>query len=791
MPVSAQEASQKTIITPLLTGFVIAWTVVVGSSLAWNVFQNHEQANTLALREALANFNKDQGFRFWGTRHGGVYVPITEQTPPSPYMAHIPERDIQTPSGTELTLLNPAYMVRQMMDEYAALYGIKGHITGLVLLRPENAPDPWETAAMRRFKADPSLEEVSDFTTLDGVPYIRLMRPMYMKPGCDKCHGHLGFKDGDFRGGVSVSLPMKLFLEERDQQNLVLGASHGVIWLMGLFAIFGGGRRIQSSFAKTQRAEAEVRELNHDLENRVKERTNELFEQSTRLHTTISNAADGILVIDSAGIIDTFNSAATRIFGYAEHECLGKPITMLMPEPHATMHDGYIKKYEKTGHSHIIGNGREVEAIRKDGTLFPLYVAVSKLELDDRVLYCGIFRDLSKDKKNEQNLRKAMAQAERANQAKSEFLASMSHELRTPLNGIIGFSQLLQYDPGEPLSENQTSYTKLITDAGQHLLSLINDILDLSRIETEGFSLSIETINPGMAIENCMTLIVPVAEKYNVTIEMQETQQSLPMVLADEVRFKQVLMNLLSNAAKYNHIGGKVIIKAEEIDECVRFFIIDNGPGIAQDKLEDLFDPFNRLGQEAGTIEGSGIGLTITRKLIKRMNGDMGVESTLGEGSTFWFEVPISHRAAQEHTDITSGPIENLTPPEGDFRILYVEDNAHNRTLMGELLKPFRNIEYITAIRGEDGVILASDMQPDLILMDIDLPGIDGFETLKRLKGRDITQDIPVIAITANALPRDLRKAHRAQFEDYLTKPLDVRRTQRVIFNALSEARST
>ncbi|MCW8915381.1 MAG: PAS domain S-box protein [Magnetovibrio sp.] len=767
------------------TLLLLAWTVVVGSSLVWNVHQNDEQTEALALREALTIFNKDQGFRLWGTRHGGVYVPATEETPPSPYMAHIPERDIITPSGVKLTLLNPAYMLRQMMEDFASLYGVRGRITGLIQLRPQNAPDDWETHALKLLKADSKLKEVSEISDIDGAPYIRFMRPMYMKPGCEKCHGHLGYKLGDFRGGVSVALPMTPYINQRDDQNFVLAESHGVIWLIGSLALWGGGRRISASFAQTRKAEAEVRALNWELERRVEERTYELTEKSKRLSTTISNAADGIIVIDTDGKIDTFNEAASRIFGYAEEECIGKPITMLMPEPHATMHQSYINNHMNTGHTHVIGHGREVEARRKDGTTFPVYLAVSKLQIGNKVLFSGICRDLTQTKQVEKDLREAKGLAEQANRAKSEFLASMSHELRTPLNGIIGFSQLLQFDPSEPLTGKQNQYASLITTAGQHLLSLINDILDLSRIETEGFSMSIETINPTHAIESCLTLIAPVGEKHDVEFAYEKLEAPLPLVYADEVRFKQVLMNLLSNGAKYNRKGGCVILRAETLGDKVRFYIIDDGYGIALEKQEQLFEPFNRLGQEAGTIEGSGIGLTVTRKLLHRMNGEIGFKSVPDLGSTFWFEVPISSDTESYQDDSVDETLSDLNPPSEPKKVLYIEDNNHNRQLVQELLAPYENIEYHTSLTGEDGIMKAEEISPDLVLMDIDLPGIDGFETLRRLKASETTQNIPVIAVSANALPRDIRKGSKAQFEKYLTKPLDVRRALKTIFHVL------
>lgn len=777
----------RTPVTTLFSVIVVVWTLAVGSSLGWNIYLSDRQANELAKREALAIFNKDQSFRMWGTDHGGVYAPVTQKTPPSPYLAHLPERDITTPSGRKLTLLNPAYMVRQLMEYHDRAYGIRGHITGLVLLRPENAPDEWEREAMQAIKNDRSIEEVTEFTDIEGRPFIRMLRPMYMAPGCEKCHGHLGFKEGDFRGGVSVSLPLAPYLQHRDDKILVLSASHGAIWLLGLFGIVIGANNISRSFKDTQKAEAKVRSLNRELETRVEERTLALKEQSQRLKSTIANAADGIIVIDQDGLIDTFNDAAQAMFGYEEHECLGEPISMLMSEPHASKHPSYIQTHMKTGRSNVIGQGREVDSRRKDGAVFPMYLAVSKIELGDRILFSGICRDLSQEKAAAQELVKAKAQAERANQAKSEFLASMSHELRTPLNGIIGFSQLLEYMPDEPLSKNQTAYANMITDAGQHLLSLINDILDLTRIETEGFSLSIETIDPVEAIDNCLTLSVPTAEKYDVTFSKEDFEGPMPMVLADEMRFKQVLMNLLSNAAKYNIAGGTAVIKAEQRNDNMRFSVTDTGPGIEQKRIGELFEPFNRLGQETGNIEGTGIGLSITQNLIRRMNGDMGVDSTVGEGSTFWFELPISHDAITHLAEVSNISLPVSSPPSGDFTILYVEDNPHNRTLMAELLKPYANISYTTAESGEDGITLAEDILPDLILMDVDLPGMDGYQALDQINNNDRLRDIPVIAVSANALPRDIRKAKRMNFVDYLTKPLDVRRTQQVIFSTLSK----
>jgi len=257
-----------------VVGGGLLWSFIVGGSLIWNLHLLDRQVAELARREALANFNKDQAFRLWGTKHGGIYAPITKETPPSPHLAHIPERDIETPSGRKLTLMNPAYMVRQLMDDYAELYGIRGKITGFVLLRPGNAPDAWEKMALG--KLQDGAKEVSQVAEIDGTPYHRMMRAMYMKPGCEKCHGHLGFKEGDFRGGVGVSIPIQPYINHRNESAILFSLSHGGLWLLGLVGLGFGGHQVHQRNTAREQAEDGLVQLNAELEERVEDRTKEL-----------------------------------------------------------------------------------------------------------------------------------------------------------------------------------------------------------------------------------------------------------------------------------------------------------------------------------------------------------------------------------------------------------------------------------------------------------------------------------------------------------------------------------
>jgi len=771
--------------TPIIILLAVLWTGVVASSLAWNFYKTSDQLEELARNEALAMFNKDQAFRLWGTRHGGVYAPVKDDTQPSPYLGHIPERDIETPSGKKLTLMNPAFMVRQLMEDYNDLYGTKGHITGLVLLRPENKPDKWEEKALHRFIENGD-KEVSEFTLIDGKPFLRLMRPMIMQKGCEKCHGHLGFREGDIRGGVSVAVPLESYNNRKHDQYLVLSLTHSSVWVMGLLLIGFGGRKIQSSISEIIQAEEEVRTLNQELETRVDERTKKLNEKEQRLRKTVENAADGIIVIDANGTIDTFNAAAQQIFGYQEDEIIGQNITIIMPKHHANHHQDYINTHLRTGQSHILGSSREVEAIRKNGQHFPLNLAVNKIETDDKILFSAICRDLSEQKQNAHELMEAKAEAERASLAKSEFLSSMSHELRTPLNSIIGFSQLLGLDT---LGDKQKKHVDQISGAGQHLLTLINDILDLSRIETQGFSLSIEAVDLKKVVKNCLNLAGPAAQKRKIRIYDDLTIKELPKVRADFVRLKQVLMNLLSNASKYNIEGGQISINAAVQKHSIRISVTDTGPGIAKHQIEALFEPFNRLGQESSTIEGTGIGLSITRKLVEMMDGKIGVESTLGKGSTFWVEIPISSGDEKEKDhkfddDNINAPI---SFPTRNCRVIYVDDNSHNLELMSEIFAGYKNIEFITAKTGEEGLSLINDLIPDLAFIDIHLPGIDGIETAQQLQSSTQTKEIPLVAVSANLKDEEKQRSLNAGFLTFLEKPFNVRECLSIISKILNK----
>jgi len=522
-----------------------------------------------------------------------------------------------------------------------------------------------------------------------------------------------------------------------------------------------------------------------------------LRDQQFYTRSLIESNIDAVVTTDPRGIVSDVNHQMEVLTGCTRDELIGAPFKNYFTDPQRAeagiarvLREGKVTNYELTAHA-------------RDGKQTVVSYNATTFHDRDRKLQ-GVFaaaRDVTERKQFEETLQQtnaelesATAAAEKANRAKSEFLSSMSHELRTPLNAVLGFAQLMATDTPPPSTAQKQSIDQIL-QAGWYLLRLINEILDLALIESGKVTISVEPVSLVELLKDCQAMIEPQALKRAVTMRFVDLAGPLH-VLADHTRAKQVIVNLLSNAIKYNRTQGSVTVECQRgAGGRVRVSVSDTGVGLASEQLAQLFQPFNRLGQENTAQEGTGIGLVVTRKLVELMGGTMGVESVVGKGSVFWFELPgaappLLQPAAEGHDAVASTPADAgavLASPK--HTLLYVEDNPANLNLLERLIARRGDSKLVTAIDGYMGVQLARTYLPDVILMDINLPGLSGFEALQMLQSDAATSHIPVLALSANAMPRDIERGLQAGFHRYLTKPVKVDELMQALDDALQMSR--
>jgi PAS domain S-box-containing protein len=501
----------------------------------------------------------------------------------------------------------------------------------------------------------------------------------------------------------------------------------------------------------------------------------------------LTSANFSIVATDEKGIIQLFNPGAERMLGYAAAEVVNKITPGDIHDPQEVVAHARALSLELATSitpgfealafkaSRGIEDVYELTFIRKDGSRFPAVVSITALrdDYDDIIGYLLIGADNSERKQFETELHDAMAVAEKANLAKSDFLSSMSHELRTPLSAILGFAQLMESSSPPPTPSQQRSIGQILK-AGWYLLELINEVLDLALIESGRLSLSPEPVSLAEVMQECATMIEAQALKRGISVSFPRFDIAY-FVKVDRTRLKQVVINLLTNAIKYNRVGGTVVVTCiENTPGCIRIGVEDSGEGLSQEKIAQLFQPFNRLGQETAGQEGTGIGLVTAKRLIELMDGTIGVESTVGKGSVFWIELNLTN----ERQHVVDASITIAPAPIQDGvqlrTVLYVEDNPANLMLVEDLIARRPDIRFLSATDGNRGIEIARASLPDMILMDINLPGISGIQALKILHEDTATAHIPVVALSANAIPRDIRKGLEAGFFRYLTKPIKV-----------------
>jgi PAS domain S-box-containing protein len=506
---------------------------------------------------------------------------------------------------------------------------------------------------------------------------------------------------------------------------------------------------------------------------------NELLDSQRTLASIVESSDDAIVSKTLDGTITSWNRGAERIYGYPAVEAIGLNTSILVPPgvddvPHIMEK---ISRGESIDHYETTRQTKDGQAIHVSLTISPIR------EADGTISGASVIaRDVSERRRLDEERAAAHEEADRANQAKSEFLSRMSHELRTPLNSVLGFAQLMQM---EPMAPKQEDATREILKAGTHLVELIDEVLDIARIEAGKLRLSLEPVDAVLVIDECISLLGPQADQEGVSVAMDGPAAEIGSfyVVADRQRLKQVLLNLLSNGIKYNREHGTVLVSIERTAEGsrIRIDVSDTGRGIPPERLDGLFSPFERLGIEDTGIQGTGLGLALTKPLVEAMGGTIEVSSEVGRGSRFSVELASADEAAiAESIQAEDRHLVASAVPR-TRTVLYVEDNLANLKLMERILERRPGVQLISAMQGSLGVTLARDHRPDLIFLDLNLPDMGGHELLGRLSADPKTADLPVVVISADVTAGQHARLVDAGARDFVPKPFDVERLLRIV----------
>ncbi len=746
------------------------WTAIIVGSFFWNYSLNERTLFELAKTEAIVSFEKNVLYRKWNAGHGGVYVPATSKTPPNPYLSYLPERDVITPSGRKLTLMNPAYMIRQVHEIGEQCCSVRVHLTSLNPINPDNAPDQWEVQTLNTFIK--GQKEVCSITAIQGKPYLRFMRPFFVEKRCLRCHAKQGYKEGDVRGGMSISVPMDPYFVIGRQQLVRLAGAHGLIFLAGLGGLFFSVRRVTQHIQKREFAEIDS------------------WESEQKFRAIGAAAQDAVIMMNEDGKISFWNNAAEKMFGYSEDQAMCQDLhTLIVPKRYQKEYLNRRGKFSDTGDGAFIGKTAELKGLRRDGREFPLELSLSSVKLRERWHAIGIIRDISERKRIEKERERVQSQLSRAQrmEAIGSLAGGIAHDFNNILFPIIGFAEMsIANLPEEsPVRDNLGQ----ILVAARRAKDLVSQILSFSRQEGEEalMPLSIQPI-----IKETLKLL---RASVPTTIEIrQQIDMNCGHVLADPTQINQIVMNLCTNAYYVMREKGGVLtvaLKEVKLDHhnlprdldlipgrYAKITIGDTGPGMPPDVKERIFEPYFTTKPPG---EGTGLGLSVVHHIVKNRGGDIQVLSKLGKGTIFYIYLPITE---SDTGDALQSYSEQL--PKGHEHILLVDDEDPIVQMLRETLEGlgYRVAAFTNSIDALEA-FFDSPTGFDLVITDQTMPGLTGTELSKRIM--KIRNNIPIILCTGFSELVDEQKALAMGIRAYIRKPILITHLAKVIRESLDE----
>jgi PAS domain S-box-containing protein len=692
---------------------------------------------------------------------------------PSPAAAAPDYRVLFESAPGAFVVLDPDLRIVAVTDAYlAASMTVREQIVGRGIFEvfPENPGDP-DADGESNLRA--SLERVRAWREPDAMA---VQKYDIRRPEADGG----GFEE---RYWSPVNSPI---LDERGRVAYIVHRVEDVTEFVRLKDLGTQQQRLREQLtSKTTEMEADVYRRSHeiaDTNRRLNVANVELRRSETFLESVIENIPDMVFVKDAATLrFVRLNRAGEVLLGISRRDYVGHTDHDFFPAAEADFFTA--KDREVIASGHVVDIPEEsIETPHGPRILHTKKLPV--IDEDGRPVYLlGISEDITERKQADDAVRAARTEAERANRAKTEFLSRMSHELRTPLNAILGFSQLIEMDE---LTADQRENVAYISQAGRHLLQLINEVLDISRVESGQMSISREPVAVSEVIHELTALVKPLADARRISLEVADVDGAA-YVLADRQRLNQVLLNLLSNAVKYNRDGGTIRVETGPVEGgMLRITVSDTGHGIAAEHRERLFRPFDRLGAETSAVEGTGMGLALSKGLVEAMAGSIGVDSTPGAGSAFWIELALAESQLQRY-ERTAGSVDAHSTHPTRLVILQIDDNASSVRLVERIVSRRPGTELLSAPQGQLGIDLARRHRPGLILLDLDLPDIAGPEVLRQLRADPVTRDVPVVVLSANSDGGRHERLLKAGAFGYLDKPLDVTQFLAIIDRVAAE----